>query len=244
MITDTTVDNLLSYLDQSTTEPVFLKIYDKKENALSFAKGELCLGTIEYYRNKYNGDGRGDCNDSKASYPFFINYSPIDNPLQSTSKHGYMTYILTCLVFCLVLYDHSTGSKMKLKKLLTRQVTLGGYICVIKNRLKFINSLNNLKFIREINDNMLDKFTPNFKDNVPIPTLHGPVKYVNNPDDSGFQKLNVEKYSCQQEYRFCFDFNVDNMTTYQKGRLKGLFLYTVNEPINCVIFSINNRKDD
>lgn len=238
IIKDITIDELCSYLDRLPNDSIFLKIYNSKEKALSFLKGKLCLGTIEYYRNRYDGDGRGDKNDSKATHPIFVNWSYKNDPMHSTNEQILVTGCLTSLIFCLVRYDHSAKSKIKLKELLSQENGLGKFICVIRNKSDFIKSLEKLELIREIDEANLDKFIPKFKNKIKNLTHHDAVRYVERPDDSGFEKKNEQKYECQQEYRFCFDFVVDNMTPEQKGRLKGLFLYTINAPIECGIFNI------
>lgn len=224
---------LIQYLDDNFVEPVLIKIFNKVDHAIDFSKGYICLGTVEYYRKKYEQDGRGDSGDSIATFPIVFGISDKNSPSTIHNVYATQTNILTALIYCMMEYDHSISSKKKVIDYFKQKENLGSYLCVIKNREHFNQQLNNLTFISMIDG---DRFIPVIR----LPYVCGRVEYVDRPDSMGFQKKSISKYVLQQEYRYAFNFYAKGLTQSQKGQLKSTCLFNIGESIECDIFQVES----
>ncbi len=65
------VNELIDYLDDNFNDPVLIKAFNNEDFANGFASGHLCLGTVDYYRNNYEEDGRGDKKSFYCGFPYF-----------------------------------------------------------------------------------------------------------------------------------------------------------------------------
>ena len=226
-------NNLIKYLDNNFKGPVLIKVFSDEKYAKSFSDGKLCLGTVEYYRNKYEQDGRGDSGDSVAVYPIVFGVSEKGRPFDIQNVYATQTNILTALIYCLMEYDHTEVSQNRLIQYFNQEENLGSFLCILENREEFNEQLKNINFVAIIEG---DVFEPVIRQ----PYLCNKVEYVDKPDSMGFQKRNIQKYMLQQEFRYAFNFNVNGLNQSQKGQLKSTCLFDVKKSIACTIFKVAN----
>lgn len=223
---------LIKYLDNNFDGKVLIKVFNDKKYASDFADGKLCLGTIEYYRNRYENDGRGDKDDSVSVYPVVLGVSDKVTPYKIENVFATFTYLQTAFVFCMMEYNHSDESKNKLIDYLSSNENLGSYFCVIKDRKEFDKQIRMIKFVKALEGESV----------FPVLDLNrilsGPIEYVEKPDSFKLQKRNIKKYIIQQEYRYAFNLKVKGLRQDEKGQLKITCLFKTPNSIDCDIFEI------
>lgn len=234
MVKEICVQELIGYLDEHFNENVLIKVFSEEKHAKDFENGRLCMGTVEYYRHMYEDDGRGDKEDSMATFDCTVRLS---DEKGTRTVPAVQKEILTSIIFCLMEYDHSRNSEKLLKEYFEQKDNLGSYLCIIKDRNSFSEQMNTVVF-KEVIDG--DAVTP---------IIEGKkfsakkVKYVDKPDSTGFQKRNIKRYRMQQEYRYVLDFKASGLSAVGKGEVKSLLLFKINSTIDCQIFKISNRPD-
>lgn len=232
MIKKMTIHELIEYLDNNFVDKVLIKVFSNEKYAHDFADGKLCLGTIEYYRHKYENDGRGDRDDSVTVYPVALGVSDKDTPFKIENVFTTFTYLQTAFVFCMMEYDHCDESRNKLIEYLTSDENLGFYFCIIKDRKEFDKQIRKIKFVKVLEGEKM----------VPILDLNrflsGTIKYVEKPNSFELQKRNVRKYIIQQEYRYSFNFKVTGLRQDEKGQMRSTCLFETPNSIECDIFEI------
>ena len=224
------VNELIDYLDENFNDPVLIKAFNNEDFANDFASGHLCLGTVDYYRNNYEEDGRGDKKDSIAVFPMVIG---LTDEKGFRNVYATQTEILTAIIFCMMEYDHTPKSKKLLREYFQQKENLGSYLCIVRDRRSFIENIASITFERVLDGDaivpIVDK-TKYFADK---------VEYVEKPDSMGFQKQSIQKYMVQQEFRIAFNFKVAGFDSAKKGQIKSAFLFKINSKIDCQIFEIS-----
>ena len=226
-------EQLFNYLANNYSNNTLIKFFSCFEYAQQFANGFVCMGTLQYYRDSYEGDGRGDKTESINLFPYVAGQSFFHNDEQYCvdldDKNGTLLDVeirITALALCFFNFVNSETTKCNLNKLIFSEESLGQYICVIKNKSILINQLTRLKCIKCLDNSKA------------IPVINyerscgGFVEYVDNPSGNGFQKKNEEKYMVQQEFRFVFGFTADGYKNMIKGLISSRFLFSIDDTID------------
>lgn len=232
-------EKLFNYLSNNYPNNTIIKFFSCFEHAQQFANGFICMGTLQYYRDSYEGDGRGDKTEAISSFPYvagqIFSHNGERYRIDLDDKNGILLDVeirTTALVLCFFNFSDTEATKCNLDKLIYLEESLGKYICVIKNKSAFIDQLTRLK---------CNKCLDNSK-GVPVidykKSCGGFVEYVDNPNGNGFQKKNEKKYMIQQEYRFVFGFTAGEYKNMSKGLISSRFLFSIDDTIDVDIIAI------
>ena len=206
-----------------------IKIFNEEQYALNFTKGEICLGTLEYYRKiEATGDGRNDPKDCiNNEETWGVGIAPDGKPIWYTKDD-----ILTALVFCMFYYNPShPNSFSDLKETIKK---MGKYVCIIDYR-----DHDNLYW--SIGYSTFQKSLSGNNENFNKPLLSGnnkPVKYVDKPDYMGFQKR--KEFASQQEYRYIFSLNHLRDTVKNLDFISDRFIFKAKVMPPCFTFKITD----
>ena len=221
---------------QENSEPKYIKFFAQEKYATDLSAGKICLGTVEYYRQAYDGDGRGDQKESiettegiageviaLRSGIRYLNTSPIQR-----GKPEIVQDILQGLLFCCCRF---VITKEGILNLLETARQMGPYCCVLSQK-----DLLTIQKTEKEYHSCLDKcsFVPTI---LSSPSKAGKVEYVSHPDSSGFKKIDLEEYRRQQEYRIVFSFrNKDNYLE-PVGKVSARYIFKI-EPLQCPCFRL------
>lgn len=143
MVKEICVHDLIKYMDEYFDGNVLIKVFSKEKHAKDFANGCLCMGTVEYYRHMYENDGRGDKDDSMATFDCTVRLS---DEKGTRTLPAVQKEILTAIIFCLMEYDHSRNSEQLLNEYFEQKDNLGSYLCIINDRNSFSEQMNKIDF--------------------------------------------------------------------------------------------------
>lgn len=220
-----TRNDFYSYLKKKNNN-VFVKFFNKEEYALDFAKGEVCLGSINYYRTLENGGSRADRYDSLVKYKVI---NPKRNIVHNISEGS------TLFAFCCFGFKKTT-SYANLERSIDE---LGKFACVMhyQSYKELYNGLLSSDFHKTIKTNLIEPDVPWTLAKPKYKTgIIKSVKYLENPSSYGDEK-NI-KYAFQEESRLLFETrhlrqyvkNLDEANLLLKFRLK--------KPIYCELIRI------
>lgn len=187
-----TYNQLFDYLKCNYPNGALIKIFKDERWCDNLINGEYCLGTLEYYRNLENSDGRADKNDGVLQMGICGVAHCSDGGLYPMN----LSSAVTGLAFCLFHYKNDDRSKENLKKSIQ---DLGRYLCILK--WEDADSL----YWKLACHQFYIKSLSGKHDSWAFDRLNGDNKdivYCDEPDDSGFHKS--LSFESQQEYRYIF----------------------------------------
>ena len=229
-----TIRDLIKHINDKYQGDALIKICTEASHAEGLAKGEVCLGTFEYFRKNFQGEGRSGEKDGVFSKEFVVG-EEFDSPLGKTTinlpdlqgEKGRVEYILTGLIFCLFHFTNKTNIDAELIK---SKGSLGKYFVVFESHKTLGEGFRFLQFDHTLTNNIV--LEPKIEDGESI--FCREVDYVDVPDGGGFQKQ--KEYSYQNEYRFCFKIDgFDAPKIY--GSLSAQFIFKTH-PLECELFEI------
>ena len=219
-------DDLYNLLKINYSNGVLIKIFNEKKHAIGFSNGEVCIGTLEYYRqcDKTNNDGRADSLESVTDYKLIgIGQAADGKPIYMTRQDA-----MTGLAFCMFYFnDEIENNYVNFKRVLKE---MGQYICVVDyNRADDLYWMfTKASFVKGLDNNV----------NLSI-QLQGDnhiVKYKDKPDYSGFEKRIAYYY--QQEYRYIFDLRILRDYIKNIDSLSGRYIFSMGCEITYSVFHI------
>ena len=224
---DVTFQILQEILIPNYPEGALIKIFNEEQYALNFAEGEICLGTLAYYRNIEDaGDGRADPKDCVTDEETWgMGVAPDGKPIWYTKDD-----ILTALVFCMFYYNPSNpNSFSNLKETIKK---MGKYVCIID--FKDHDILTGCFALSSFKKSLSKKYDFNIR-------LIGNgqnVEYVDKPDYSGFQKRKA--FASQQEYRYLFSLEKLRERFKDIDSISDQFIFKAKVMPSCFTFKITD----
>lgn len=229
-----TIEELAKIVRQKYNGDAIIKFFNSEEHAIGFQKGDVCLGTFEYFRQNFKGEGRSGETDGIYTSDFIVG-EPFDTPigtvnidlLDKRGVSGHASFILTGLLFCSF---HFVEGDQIFDDLVLSKKNLGNYVAVITNKDILGHAFSKLCYKNTITKGI--DLKPKILDGDSI--FCSDVEYTDTRNGSGFQK--EKEYAYQHELRFCFKIEGKDAPNIY-GSIAAQFIFSTY-PIQCELYEL------